>query len=95
MLPIWSAAILSFSEGVGLIQGRAAMAQFPRPFRVSNEAWSTSRVARIGSQKPKNHRQGIAGGFGDLHQSARVSLKTLGPPKICRLRLKILHEPEC
>jgi hypothetical protein len=36
MLPIWSAAILSFSEGVGLIQGRAGMTQFPRPFRVSN-----------------------------------------------------------
>jgi len=76
MLPIRSAAILSFSEGVGLIQGRAAMAQFPRPFRVSNNHGIPAGPPEIGSKKPKNHRQGIAGGFGDLQQSARVSSKT-------------------
>jgi hypothetical protein len=76
MLPIWSAAILPFSEGVGLIQGRAGMTQFPRPFRVSNNPGIPAGHSKLAPKKPKNHRQGIAGGFGDLQQSARVSSKT-------------------
>jgi len=76
MQPIWPAAIPSFSEGVGLIQGRAAMAQFRALRALVMNHGTPAALPELGPKKPKNHRQGIAGGFGDLHQSARVSLKT-------------------
>lgn len=52
------------------------MARLPRPSRVSNKHKIPPEPLEMAPKKPKNHRQGIAGGFGDLQQSARVSSKT-------------------
>jgi hypothetical protein len=47
--------------------------------------------------KPKNHRQGIAGGFGGLHLASRVSLKTRAVKTFagCASRQYMIHITEC
>jgi hypothetical protein len=48
-------------------------------------------MTRNTPKKPKNHRQGIAGGFGDLHRRASL-VEDQGRQKFAGCALKILHE---